>query len=89
MHRVLVNDQVKVLECYLAPVDFELAGVSVRKGTWLLGVRVLSDELWAQVKDGGLTGFSIGGSARRIAEASDAASAPPPPLAPPREEASA
>ncbi len=89
MHRVLVNDQVKVLECYLAPVDFELAGVPVRKGTWLLGVRVLSDELWAQVKDGGLTGFSIGGSARRIAEASDASSAPPPPPAPPREEASA
>jgi site-specific DNA-adenine methylase len=79
MHRVLVNDQVKVLECYLAPVDFELAGVAVRRGTWLLGVRVLSDELWAQVKDGGLTGFSIGGSARRVPEAAENASAPPPP----------
>ncbi len=72
MHRLAVNDQVKVLECYLAPVDFELAGARVRKGTWLLGVRVLSDELWQQVKDGELTGFSIGGSARRVPEASDA-----------------
>jgi DNA adenine methylase len=35
----------------------------------LLGVRVLSDDLWAQVKDGKLTGFSIGGSARRVPEA--------------------
>lgn len=69
MHRLAVNDQVKVLESYVAPVDFEIAGVPVKKGTWLLGVRVLSDELWEQVKDGKLTGFSIGGSARRVPEA--------------------
>jgi DNA adenine methylase len=69
MHRLAVNDQVKVLETYAAPVDFEIAGVTVKKGTWLLGVRVLSDDLWAQVKDGKLTGFSIGGSARRVPEA--------------------
>ena len=31
-------------------------------------VRVLSDELWEQIKDGRLTGFSIGGSARRVPE---------------------
>jgi DNA adenine methylase len=69
MHRLAVNDQVTVLESYVAPVDFEIAGVPVKKGTWLLGVRVLSDELWEQVKDGKLTGFSIGGSARRVPEA--------------------
>ena len=69
MHRLAVNEQVKVLESYVAPVDFEIAGVPVKKGTWLLGVRVLSDELWEQVKEGKLTGFSIGGSARRVPEA--------------------
>jgi DNA adenine methylase len=68
MHRLAVNDQVKVLESYVAPVDFEIAGITVSKGTWLLGVRVLSDELWEQVKEGKLTGFSIGGSARRVPE---------------------
>ncbi len=72
MHRLAVNDQVKVLESYLAPVDFDIGGVRVRKGTWLLGVRVLSDALWAQVKDGTLTGFSIGGSARRVPEPASA-----------------
>ncbi len=77
MHRLAVNDQVKVLESYLAPVDFEIAGVAVKKGTWLLGVRVLSDELWEQVKDGKLTGFSIGGSARRVPEPSSAEAAKP------------
>ncbi len=76
MHRMRVNDQVKVLECYLAPVDFDIAGVTVRKGTWLLGVHVIADELWGQVKDGTLTGFSIGGSARRYPEPSEAPSVP-------------
>jgi len=78
MHRLAVNDQVKVLESFLAPTDFELAGVRVRKGTWLLGVRVIADELWEQVKDGKLTGFSIGGSARRVPEPTESESAPEP-----------
>jgi DNA adenine methylase len=69
MHRMRVNGQVKVLESYLAPVDFAVGDTTVRKGTWLLAVRILSDELWAEVKDGKLTGFSIGGSARRVPEA--------------------
>jgi DNA adenine methylase len=69
MHQVRVNDQVKILESYLAPVDFELGGVAVKKGTWLLGVHVVSDELWGQVKDGTLSGFSIGGTARKVPEA--------------------
>ncbi len=68
MHRMRVNDQVKILESYLAPVDFDIAGVTVRKGTWLLGVHVISDELWGQVKEGALTGFSIGGTARKVPE---------------------
>lgn len=68
MHRLRVNDQVKVLESYLAPTDFSIGDLTVRKGTWLLAVRVLSDELWERVKSGDLTGFSIGGSARRVPE---------------------
>jgi len=73
-----VNDQVKVLESYLAPTDFTIGELTVRKGTWLLAVRVLSDELWDRVKTGDLTGFSIGGSARRIPEPAPA----PAPAAP-------
>ena len=68
MHRFRVNGQVKVLESYLAPAEVRVGETVIRKGTWLLAVRVLSDELWAQVRDGALTGFSIGGSARRVAE---------------------
>lgn len=65
MHKEFVNEDVKILESYLAPVDFTLGDVTVKKGTWLMAVRVLDDTLWKQVKGGGLTGFSIGGSAVR------------------------
>jgi hypothetical protein len=36
-------------------------GGHVKKGTWLLAVHVDDDELWKQVRDGSLAGFSIGG----------------------------
>ncbi|QRK08554.1 DNA adenine methylase [Archangium violaceum] len=83
MHRLRVNGQVKVLESYLAPTDFTVGEVQVRKGTWLLAVRVLSDELWERVKNGALTGFSIGGSARRVPEPAG----PPSPTEQPQAEA--
>jgi site-specific DNA-adenine methylase len=65
MHQGYVNDKVKIIESYLAPVDFEIAGARVKKGTWLLAVHVLDDELWELIKSGELTGLSMGGSARR------------------------
>ena len=65
MHRDLVNGKVKILESYLAPVLFEMSGTQIRKGTWLLAVRVLDDDRWTQIKNGELTGLSIGGSAIR------------------------
>jgi len=64
-HQMRVNDRVKVLETYLAPDDLELDGTTVKKGTWLLAVRILDDAIWAAVKEGRLTGLSIGGTARR------------------------
>ena len=65
MHkRPLSSAEVKVIETYLAPVDFELGGRSVKQGTWLVALRVLSDELWGAIRTGELTGLSIAGSAR-------------------------
>lgn len=68
MHQVPVNGQVKIVESYLALDDMRIGEEDVKKGTWLLGVHVLSDALWAKVKAGDFTGFSIGGSARRVPE---------------------
>jgi len=69
-HRKLVNGKVRILESFVAPADHKLGKAAVKKGTWLLGVRVVDDALWFAVKSGKLTGFSIGGSAIRRPEQS-------------------
>jgi hypothetical protein len=62
-HNGIVNDQIKILETYIAPMDFEIEGQKIQKGTWMLGARIVDDVLWQDVKKGTLTGWSIGGSA--------------------------
>ncbi len=56
--------KVKALESYIAPVDFTIAGKPIKKGSWLLTVRVLSKKIWDGVKSGELTGFSMAGYAK-------------------------
>lgn len=57
------TEKIRVVENYIAPADFELNGNAVLAGTWMLSVKVLDDEVWADVKDGKITGFSMGGMA--------------------------
>lgn len=62
--------RVTVIENYIAPQDLEFAqadGTSevVKAGTWMLGVHVPDDKLWADVKAGRLTGFSPRGIGTR------------------------
>lgn len=65
----LTKDDVRVLESYLAPCDFELGEDGKRykilKGSWLLGIRVLNEEIWDAIKAGELGAYSIGGTAIR------------------------
>jgi hypothetical protein len=65
MHKVRLDGRLKILETYIAPQELTIGGTHVKKGTWLLAVRVLDNNLWKAVKEGRLTGFSIGGSAVR------------------------
>lgn len=56
----------EVVESYIAPVDFTPeSGEPIRKGSWVMVVKIQSDELWEEVRKGGYTGFSIGGEAYR------------------------
>lgn len=73
-HRTIRPD-ILPLECYQAPMDIpeEVFGQPIKKGTWLLRVRIQSDAIWRDVKSGKITGFSIGGSAIRRPEARQAA----------------
>ncbi len=70
-HKSIVNEQVRPVESWLAPVDFDLVQsdgttLTIKAGTWMLTVKVFDDDLWGLVKKGELTGFSIAGFARRI-----------------------
>lgn len=66
MHQKFNNVGVELVESYIAPSDFHLGGSSkeklVHKGSWVMTVHVLDDKLWKDVKDGKLTGFSVGGT---------------------------
>lgn len=68
MHREIITGKVKILETFLAPADFVIDSQKVKKGTWLMGHRIIADDLWEGVKDGSITGYSIGGSAVRVEE---------------------
>lgn len=59
--------EAEVVESYLAPADIELGGQLITKGTWVMGVRILNREMWAQVVKGDFNGFSIGGTGERKA----------------------
>lgn len=61
------TDKITIRESFLAPVDFEVGGRNIKKGTWVMGMHVKDDLLWEQVKRGGITGFSIEGESHRIA----------------------
>lgn len=67
-HQEFVNDEVKILESFVAPSDMEIDTpmgiVKIKKNTWLMKVRILDDAIWNQVKSGELTGFSIGALAQ-------------------------
>lgn len=65
MHKRMADGDLAILENYIAPCDFSVGTESVRKGTWLMGLRFYSDEMWEAVKKGEYTGLSIGGFATR------------------------
>ena len=54
-----------IVETYVVRQDLDINDQHVIKGSWMLGLKILSDEMWNAVKSGELTGFSIGGQALR------------------------
>lgn len=59
--------QAELVESYLAPVDFTSNNQEVKKGSWIIAVKIHSDSLWKAVREGKYTGFSVGGYGTRIA----------------------
>jgi hypothetical protein len=68
MHKKEINDKAKVIESFIAPADLTINGQQVKKGAWVMAMRILDEDLWKAAKRGELGGFSIGGSAKRFPE---------------------
>lgn len=66
-----IKKSIVPVESYCAPCDLTIdtpAGPQpVRKGAWVVGMKVLDDEAWQGVKEGKYTGSSIAGSGVRTA----------------------
>lgn len=58
------ENRFELVESYIAPMDFVLGTKVVKAGSWVMSVRVLDEKLWKSVKEGKITGFSVGGRAK-------------------------
>lgn len=58
------TERFALVESYLAPVDLVIGSKTVKAGSWIMTVKVLDAKVWKAVKDGEITGFSIGGKAK-------------------------
>ncbi len=64
----------EVVESYIAPQDFTFEGQhgsqEVKKGAWVMGVKIHDPSEWQKVLKGDYTGFSVGGFGQRDRTAS-------------------
>ena len=54
-----------VVESYIAPCNLRLSENEVKKGSWVITVKVGDEELWGRIRSGEYGGFSVGGLAER------------------------
>jgi hypothetical protein len=59
-------DKAHVVESWITTETMDHGDDRVLKGTWMIGVHLPDPELWAGVKSGEFTGFSIGGRGVRV-----------------------
>mgnify|MGYP000585443975 FL=1 len=57
------TDTFDIVESYISPVDMVLNDVIIKAGSWMCVIQVHSEEIWSDIKNGSLTGVSIGGRA--------------------------
>lgn len=51
------------VESSIAPVDFELGGHTIKKGSWVLATKV-NDDIWKDIKSGEIASYSLAGVIR-------------------------
>jgi len=59
----LSDNDVSIVENYIAPCDFLMGNQLVKKGSWVTALKVFNDTIWNDIKTGKYSGFSMEGSA--------------------------
>lgn len=62
---MLIEVDAGVVESFIAPADFEVGEEKIRKGSWVIAIKVRDPEMWNEVESGEITGVSIGGIGER------------------------
>jgi len=70
MHEGIMTEA-EIVESFIAPVDYELDGEPVKKGSWVMVIKIHDALLWQDVKGEKYNGLSIGAYARRIPREED------------------
>ena len=65
IHKAYAKDTY-IVENYIAPTDFAVNGEEISAGTWIMGMKILNDEIWEAVKNNELNAYSIGGWAKKV-----------------------
>lgn len=52
----------ELVESYIAPDDLEINGQTITKGSWIIATKA-TDEVWEQIQNGFITGYSMAGIA--------------------------
>jgi hypothetical protein len=63
-HKTFKAGRFDLVESFIAPMDLTIGDKIVKGGSWVMSVRVNDAAVWSQVKDGKITGFSVGGRAK-------------------------
>lgn len=53
------TDSYSFVESYVLPVEAEIEGTMIKKGTWIAVVKAEDDFIWDGIKDGTFNGLSI------------------------------
>ena len=62
MHQLMLGTRdARVVESFIARTNMKMGGRTIKKGTWMVAMRVYNEELRKMIRAGKFTGFSIGG----------------------------
>jgi len=63
-HDHRIHPGLKIVENWIAQSDLTINGKKIKKGSWVIAVKVEEPDVWKAIKERKLTGFSIEGRAR-------------------------